>query len=77
MTLDTLLREQLYAAFKKKKWHLDGLRVALLNGKPPMKVDGPALSRKLRGLTGMSLEEYRALANVLGVRLSWNGRKAS
>ena len=71
MSLEARLREQLYAAFKASSMTLAELGKASKRANRSVDLDPPALSRKLRGETSLSIDEYKAIADALAVTLDW------
>lgn len=74
MTLENRFRELLADAFERRKeqgWTLVDLGKAVKRADRRVDLDAPALSRKLRGLTGLSVDELRAFAIALEVKLDW------
>ena len=66
---DDQILSRLRDAKVERKLHLDDLCERLKNSKGTFKPDPPALSRKLRGKTAITLTECCDLARALGMSL--------
>lgn len=70
------LREQLLEAWKASGMTLPQLATAIRNVRRKSSYGGPALSRKLGGKTGMTIEEFHLFSQALGVELQWPRSKS-
>lgn len=73
-TMDALthrLRSQLREAWKASGITLDEFATKIRKVNRECDYDGPALSRKLRGSTGMTVDEFDVFARALAVKLAW------
>lgn len=60
-----------------KHWHASGITLEVLRAASGLKISTVSLSRKLRGVQPMTLDEAAAISRALGLSISIESRRAA